>query len=165
MKQQNRAATAIFTGRLAAPLAGVLAVVFFAGSAVAEDADTRAQDKVLENIKPVGQVYVGEVAPAPAAAASAAPAEAAGGASAGGGRSGEQVYNGACVACHSVGVAGAPKVGDKAAWEPRAAQGMDTLLQHATTGIKAMPPMGTCADCSADELKGAIEYMLEKTGL
>jgi cytochrome c5 len=55
-------------------------------------------------------------------------------------------------------------VGDSAAWGPRAAQGIDTLLTHATNGLNAMPPKGTCADCSGDELKNAIEYMLSQSG-
>jgi cytochrome c5 len=113
------------------------------------------QAKILENIQPVGQVNVG-VVPAGAAAA-------AGGAAAA--RSGDQVYNAYCVACHSVGVAGAPKTGDTAAWSPRAQKGIDGLLETATNGLNAMPPKGTCADCSAEELKAAIEYLLGQAGL
>lgn len=118
----------------------------------AED-DARIEAKVAENIKPVGEVNVG-TAPAPAAAPVAAA----------GPRSGDDVYNAHCAACHASGVAGAPKVGDSAAWAPRAAQGIDTLLTHATNGLNAMPPKGTCAACSQDELKGAIEYMLSQSG-
>lgn len=74
-------------------------------------------------------------------------------------RSGKDVYDSKCFACHGTGAAGAPKLGDKAAWEPRIAKGMDTLMTHAKNGFNAMPPMGTCMDCSDDELKAAIEYM------
>lgn len=119
-----------------------------------EEANERMQAKILENIRPVGQVNVGSV-PADSGTATAAAA---------GPRTGEQVYNASCMACHASGVAGAPKLGDKAAWEPRAAKGIDGLLTTATSGLNAMPPKGTCADCSDDELKGAIEYMLSQTG-
>jgi cytochrome c5 len=78
-------------------------------------------------------------------------------------RDGATVYNTYCLACHMVGVAGAPKMGDAAAWAPRAAKGVDALLATAKTGINAMPPMGTCMDCSDAELKGAIEHMINSS--
>ncbi len=56
---------------------------------------------------------------------------------------------------------GAPKKGDAAAWEARVAQGMDVLLDHAIKGFNAMPPKGTCMACSDDEIKAAIDFMLE----
>ncbi len=77
------------------------------------------------------------------------------------GRSGEAVYNGPCKVCHMAGVAGAPKLGDKAAWAPRIAKGMDVLMVSATKGTaKGMPPKGTCMDCEDAELKAAVEYMI-----
>jgi cytochrome c5 len=72
---------------------------------------------------------------------------------------GEAIYNTKCVVCHGSGVAGAPKFGDKEAWAPRIATGMDALLSSATNGKNAMPPKGTCMECSEDDLKAAIEYM------
>ncbi len=120
-----------------------------------EEANERMQAKIQENIRPVGEVNVGSV-PADSGASTAAAA---------GPRSGEQVYNASCMVCHASGVAGAPKLDDKAAWESRAAKGIDGLLATAISGINAMPPKGTCADCSDDELKSAIEYMLSQTGL
>ena len=78
-------------------------------------------------------------------------------------RTGEEVYNGPCKICHMAGVAGAPKLGDKAAWAPRIAKGMDALMVSATKGTaKGMPPRGTCMNCSDAELKAAIEYMTSK---
>lgn len=74
------------------------------------------------------------------------------------------MFNSFCMACHATGAAGAPKVGDKAAWELRFKQGMDTLVKNAVNGIRAMPPKGTCGDCSDDELKGAIAHMLNESG-
>ncbi|WP_207787985.1 c-type cytochrome [Candidatus Thiosymbion oneisti] len=77
---------------------------------------------------------------------------------------GMAVYNKACVACHGTGVANAPKLGDQAAWQPRMAQGSDRLLETSIAGKGAMPPRGTCADCSDDDLKAAVEYMLVQVG-
>ena len=146
-----------FIGVLAALV--VLALVFYfvanfvTSDTGEEEANARMQAKMEDNIKPVGQVNVGS-----------APAAAGGAAAAAGPRSGDKVYNSACVACHSVGVAGAPKVGDNAAWAGRASKGVDGLLATAISGLNAMPPKGTCADCSDEELKAAIEYMLTQSG-
>ena len=68
-------------------------------------------------------------------------------------------YNMYCVGCHSTGAAGAPKTGDKAAWEARLAAGMDAVVAKAKKGKNAMPPMGLCQDCSDDEFKSIIEFM------
>jgi len=75
----------------------------------------------------------------------------------------EAIYKSKCFACHGTGAAGAPKVGDKAAWAPRIAKGMDTLLQNAKNGINAMPPKGTCMDCTDEQLKSTIEYMISQS--
>jgi len=76
---------------------------------------------------------------------------------------GEKTYKMACFACHGTGAAGSPKLGDKAAWVPRIAKGMDALLASATNGLNAMPPKGTCMACSSDELQAAVEYMVGKS--
>jgi cytochrome c5 len=75
----------------------------------------------------------------------------------------EGIYNTKCMACHNTGAAGAPKVGDKEAWAPRIATGMDAMLANAISGKNAMPPKGTCMDCSDDDLKAVIEYMVSKS--
>ncbi len=72
---------------------------------------------------------------------------------------GEAVYQKACKTCHEMGIAGAPKFQDAAAWEPRMAKGLDQLVQSVKTGLNAMPPGGMCMDCSDEDLKNAIEYM------
>ncbi|WP_430460667.1 c-type cytochrome [Thalassolituus sp. LLYu03] len=64
-----------------------------------------------------------------------------------------------CNACHGMGVAGAPKAFDKAAWEPRLAKGMDALVNSVTNGLNAMPPRGLCMDCTAEQYKELITYM------
>ncbi|MBT9552097.1 MAG: cytochrome c5 family protein [Hydrogenophaga sp.] len=93
--------------------------------------------------------------PAPAAAAPAAAAPAATVASAGG----EALYKQACTVCHAAGVAGAPKFGDKAAWAPRVALGLDGLTASAIKGKNAMPPKGGSTASDAD-IKAAVQYML-----
>jgi cytochrome c5 len=79
------------------------------------------------------------------------------------GRSGEDVYNGACMACHSAGIAGAPKVGDQLAWTDRIAKGMDVLYDSGINGVAGtgMIARGGCADCSDDEIRLAVDFMVE----
>ena len=73
---------------------------------------------------------------------------------------GKEIYDTKCFTCHASGVAGAPKFGDKAAWEPRIATGMDAIMKVVINGKGAMPPKGTCMDCSDADLKAATEYMI-----
>ena len=75
-------------------------------------------------------------------------------------RDGATVYNTIFVACHAAGLAGAPKTGDKAAWAPRIATGLEALLKSATNGKNAMPARGGAANLSDDELKAAVEYLV-----
>lgn len=75
-------------------------------------------------------------------------------------RTGEEVYNTKCAACHGTGVAGAPKLGDISGWASRIAAGEESLLNNAIKGLNAMPPMGTCADCSDDEISETVKYMV-----
>jgi cytochrome c5 len=96
-------------------------------------------------------------APAPMAAAQPAPAAAAMPVAAAGG--GEALYKQACVACHAAGVAGSPKFGDKAAWAPRIATGLDMLTASVIKGKGAMPPKGGTAASDAD-IRSAVEYMV-----
>ena len=119
--------------------------VSFVAFAKSENAD------MLERLKPVGSVCMAGDACAAAVVEVAA-----------GPRSGKDVYESKCTACHSVGVAGAPKYGDSAAWGARVSEkGMSGLFNNAWNGINAMPAKGTCNDCSEDEIKAAILYMAE----
>lgn len=101
--------------------------------------------------------------PAPAPA-TLAPTAAAGASTASAGDlvKGEQVYSSTCLACHGAGVLGAPKFGDKAAWAPRIAQGMDTLHAHSIDGIRMMPPKGGNASLKDEDVKAAVDYMVSK---
>jgi cytochrome c5 len=93
-------------------------------------------------------------AAAPAAVASAAPAKA----------DGKKAYDTACVACHGMGIAGAPKLGDKAAWSARIAQGTNVLHDHAIKGFQGkagvMPAKGGAASMPDADVKAAVDYMV-----
>ena len=100
------------------------------------------------------------VAAAPAAVAAPAPAPAAVATKvADAGNAGEALYKQACMACHAAGVAGSPKFGDKAAWEPRIKTGLDMLTTSVIKGKGAMPPKGGSAASDA-EIRTAVEYMV-----
>ncbi len=98
-------------------------------------------------------------AAAPAAAAPAAPAPAPATAVA---ANGEALYKQACTVCHAAGVAGAPKTGDKAAWAPRIAQGVEALTASAIKGKGAMPPKGGAMAASDAEIKAAVQYLIDR---
>jgi cytochrome c5 len=111
------------------------------------------EDEIRSRIAPVGSVCVqgedcGETA-APAQAASSGP------------RAAGEVYSSACAACHDTGAAGAPKKGDTGAWSSRIDKGLDTLVSHAINGFNAMPAKGGCSSCSDEEIKVAVELMVE----
>ncbi len=127
----------------------------------------------LEEYKAWAEKNKDKVAAAPAATASdaapaAAPAEAptqvaAAEPSKAGKVDGKKVYDGLCAACHGAGIAGAPKTGDKGAWAPRIAQGMDTLHQHAIKGIRAMPAKGGNPALSDAEVSAAVDLMVAQS--
>lgn len=79
----------------------------------------------------------------------------------GGPKDGKTVYNTVCAGCHGAGVLGAPKFGDKGAWASRVGQGMPTLVSHAINGIRAMPPRGGSPSLTDDEVKAAVQYMVD----
>lgn len=78
-------------------------------------------------------------------------------------RSGEEVYKTVCMACHAAGVAGAPKLADKAAWAPRIATGLESLVTAALKGKGAMPAQGG-GDYSDVEITKAVAYMANSAG-
>lgn len=161
MSKRTNTEFSFFVSASVVGLALILGINSLVGGLLRGTPADMSEEAVAERIAPVAQLNSGEaiVPEAPEAVAVAAPAEAAGGAA----RSGQEVFQSTCFACHGTGAAGAPKVGDAAAWAPRAAKGIDGLMQSALNGLNAMPPRGTCAACSDDELKGAIEYMVENS--
>lgn len=127
--------------------------------------DNQYVKSVHERVSPFSQVAVaGQDNSALAIKASAAQAGSAGGAAALP-ADGTAVVNQACSACHGAGIAGAPKLGDKAAWGPRIAKGKDTLYKHALEGFQGgagvMPPKGGRVDLPDDLIRAAVDHMIE----
>lgn len=75
---------------------------------------------------------------------------------------GKAIFESKCSLCHKTGIAGAPRLGNQSDWAPRIKKKFLLLLQHATTGYRAMPPKGACLECSISDLEAAIHYMLEQ---
>ena len=75
----------------------------------------------------------------------------------------EAKYMQSCFACHSTGAAGAPIVGDAEAWGPRVEKGMDAVVANTINGLNTMPPKGLCFDCTDDDLRALVEYMVSSS--
>ena len=112
--------------------------------------NTIVDNSVLERIKPVGEVRV-DTSTMVASAESTETAE----------RSGEDIYNSKCAGCHNSGVMGAPKYAALADWSSRIDLGLDKLTASAIAGKGGMPARGTCMDCTDNEIKVTVQYMLD----
>ena len=130
------------------PVIGIVMVVQLVVNRPQADPAAMSPEAVAARIQPVGRIEFG--------------AASAGGAR--GPRSGEEVVKSACAVCHETGAAGAPKIGDKAAWAKLISQGLDRLGRNAAAGIRAMPPRGGNPDVSDLELARAIVYMGNRSG-
>jgi len=161
----------------AATIVGIILLVQFAigsyGARSLKDDPTMRPERVAERIAPVAQLAIDPNAPAapaataaPAAApsaptpAAAVPPPAAPAAPGKSADAGKKTFETVCTVCHSTGVAGAPKFGDKAAWAPRIAQGKDKLYQSALHGKNAMPAKGGNAALPDADVKAAVDYMV-----
>jgi cytochrome c5 len=127
--------------------------VLLAASAFAVDLTDSQRAEIEARIAPVGESCMqgdNSCGGAAAAVASSGP------------RSGEDVYNAACMACHSTGAGGAPKVGDVAAWAERIAKGNDALYSSGVNGVAGtgMMAKGGCMNCSDEEVHAAVDYMV-----
>ncbi len=127
----------------------LISISAFAGAPAAK------KDTMEERIKPVGSICMAgeDCAAAPVASASTGD----------GPRSGQAVYDAGCASCHNIGAAGAPKFGEAAQWSNRIAKGVDTLYTNAYSGFNAMPAKGLCFDCSEEEIKVAVDYILDNS--
>jgi cytochrome c5 len=167
IKTPKQLAAVVLAGFLA-PVVGIVLLIelITGGLKVDADAPAMSEEAVAQRLKPVGEVVIGAAvatAPSPgAAAAQPAPTVAAPAPPTGANR-GEQVYRAACQACHATGVAGAPKLGDQAAWKPRIAQGIGTLHEHAIQGIRMMPPKGGAMSTPDADIKAAVDYMVARS--
>ena len=130
------------------PVIGIILIVQLVTSGQRADPAAMTPEAVAERIQPVGHVEFGG----------------AGGGGAAGGRSGEEVVKSVCATCHQAGVAGAPKIGDKAAWAPRIKQGFQALVQSALKGKNAMPPKGGNPSLSDDEVARAVAFLANQAG-
>jgi len=129
-----------------------LAAVGLATAAVAVDLTDEQRAAIEERIKPAGEVCLQGDSGCGGAVASASA----------GPRSGEDVYNGACMACHTTGAGGAPVLGDVAAWADRIAKGTDALYDAGVNGVPGtgMIAKGGCMNCSDEEIYAAVDYMI-----
>jgi cytochrome c5 len=123
---------------------------------------------VAARIAPVGGVYAGDTGRAAMQAAQEAASQAAAAQVAYGGTTdGKTIYDNVCHACHTSGVAGAPKVGDKADWGARLAQGEATLDKHAIEGFTGktgvMPARGGNPALSDEQVKAAVAWIMEQS--
>jgi cytochrome c5 len=138
-----------------------LAVGFY-GSRSMKDDKAMSADAVAKRLAPVAKLEIDPNAPAPAALAApaAAPAPGAAKAAPAAGADGKATYDTVCTACHTAGVAGAPKLGDKAAWAPRIKAGKGALYNSALKGKGAMPAKGGNAALPDDAIKAAVDYLV-----
>ena len=137
---------AVIVLSFAVPVIGIVLLVQLVTSQRGADPNALAPEAVAKRLQPVGHVEFG----------------AAGGEA--GGKSGEEVVKMVCAACHQTGVAGAPKIGDKAAWAPRIKEGLNELVKDAIKGVRGMPPKGGNPSLSDDEVARAVVFMANQAG-
>jgi len=128
------------------PIFGIILIVQLVIHQPSADPNALTPESVAARLQPVGKVEVSAPASAPGA------------------RSGEEIYKSVCTACHQTCVANAPKLGDKAAWGPRIATGLNNLVADAKKGKGAMPPKGGATDLSDAELTRAVIFMTNQAG-
>ena len=112
--------------------------------------ETMVENSVLERIKPVGEVRI-DTSTQVASAEIVETAE----------RSGEEIYNSKCAGCHTSGVMGSPKFASLEDWAPRVGLGLEKLTLSAIAGKGGMPAKGTCMDCTDNDIKITVQYMLD----
>ena len=126
--------------------------ILLASGAFAVELNDRQRAEIEERIAPMGGVCLqgDSSCGGPAVAASSGP------------RSGEEVYNSACMACHTTGAGGAPVLGDATAWADRIAKGTEALYASGVNGVPGtgMIAKGGCMNCSDEEIHAAVDYMV-----
>ncbi|HEX5613484.1 MAG TPA: c-type cytochrome [Burkholderiales bacterium] len=140
------------------PIVGIVLLIQLILNRPHADPAALNPEAVAARIAPVGKVHFG---PAPAAEPSAA--QPAGG-QARAPKTGEEVVKTVCFACHGTGAAGAPKIGDPAAWGKLIGKGVDQMVKSAITGLRAMPPRGGNPDLSDLEVARAVVLMANQSG-
>lgn len=154
----------IIIGVLVGSTVGILALANVLISDADFSEDAVIQGNIEERIKPVGSVNTGDEETMVVADESLSSDAAENGTPekvADASLPADQLYTQACSACHATGVLNAPKFGDKTSWEQRVAKGIDQLYANAINGIGTMPPKGGRSDISDDDIKKAVDYMIE----
>jgi cytochrome c5 len=152
---------------IALVLIGISRLVDSGPKGARDTEDPLMQASAHERIRPFGEVAVAgqdnsalAIEPTAVPVAGGAPAAATAAAAP---TDGKSVFDVACAACHGTGIAGAPRIGDSAAWAPRIAQGMATLEKHAIEGFQGaagfMPAKGGRTDLSDEAVRAAVEHM------
>lgn len=144
----------IITLAFVVPIFGILLILKLVVDKPQAEVNAMLPEAVAARIQPVGKwdptAPVATAAPAVAAAA-AGPADP------------KKVYDTVCMACHAQSVAGSPKLGDKAAWEPRIKTGIDAMVKSVIGGKGAMPPKGGGATLTDADIRGVVEYMVSQS--
>jgi cytochrome c5 len=131
------------------PIIGIVLLVQLVTSQPSAEPNAMTPEAIAKRLQPVGRVEFGGGG---------------GGGGAAGSRSGEEVVKAVCSTCHQAGVAGAPKIGDRAAWGPHIKEGLQTLVATAIKGKGAMPPKGGNPSLSDDEVARAVVFMANQSG-
>ena len=145
---------------------GLIAIAAMVYDHMPQPVDPALQRSTDARIAPVGAVYAGTAGIAAMQAAQAAAAKAAASEVAYGGTlDGHHIYNHLCHTCHAKGIAGAPVVGNKTMWDPRIAQGIAVLVQHAIHGYhgpdgKYMPPKGGNPALTDAQIEATVKWMV-----
>ena len=149
-------------------LGGLLAIALFLGEIVvgqSHDGDIVAEvgntmEDIAMRLKPV--VTLEDIRSGKSTSSDSAGMAVASAATDNASKTPDQLYQGACFACHGTGAAGAPKLGDAAAWTDRIAKGLDALVTSAVGGMGAMPARGG-SQYDDDQIRSVIEYILENS--
>ena len=156
--------------RLISGLAALTVVLILVALAIyrsePKETDPNVQAQIAARLEPAGAVYAGNTGRAAMQAAADNAAKAAAAQVAYGGTTdGKTIYDHLCTSCHTAGIAGAPKLGDKSMWGPRIAEGLDTLIKHATEGYHGpdgnfMPPKGGNPALTDEQVKAAVTWIV-----
>lgn len=150
IKTPKQLVTVVVLGFIVPVLAAAMLAYFVVTSSKSAEKNQAALDPkaVAARIKPVAEVTIaGEEGGSAKAAQSA-----------------EQIVQQYCAACHATGAAGAPKIGDKAAWSKRIGEGLDQLMKTSIAGKGAMPPRGGAASLSDADFARAVVYIANQSG-
>jgi cytochrome c5 len=124
----------------------MLSQLITTGVTPGKDSQGATEEAIAARLKPIGQVEVTDP--------NAPKVE----------KTGKEIVDAVCSACHATGALNAPKIGDKAAWAPHLGEGLGHLTQNAIKGVRQMPPRGGNPDLSDLEIERAVAYMANQSG-